>query len=393
MSETLKPVARVLIVDDSRMVRASIIKHIRDRYEFREEGDGEAGWQALMVDPSIHVVISDIGMPRLDGYGLLDRIRNSRVARLRSIPVIIISGDEDDDARERARSLGANDFITKGIGTSELLARLDTLCKLALANQQLEESRTALAEQKPVDTSTGLATASYLDTHGEQELALARRHQGDLSVMVIEIDRYTELTARYGTHVVQLIGRKLSKILSSRVRREDTVAELASGQFAVLSPNTDLDSCCAFALRMQKAIEKAVMTYRDERIRISVTAGIACSTVDSGSGSVSQLIELAAERCRAGREAGGNRVMANRGEVGTEAIERALKMQVSVDQALMQLRIGGAAEVRPRMPELIRTLMPLFELIESESRCGIPLASLARQASGGVDGDHPTGNS
>ena len=41
---------KVLIVDDSRMVRASIIKRIRDRFEFREEADGEAGWQTLLVD-------------------------------------------------------------------------------------------------------------------------------------------------------------------------------------------------------------------------------------------------------------------------------------------------------------------------------------------------------
>ena len=47
-----QPLPKVLIVDDSRMVRASLIKLIRGRFEFREEGDGEAGWQALLVDLS-----------------------------------------------------------------------------------------------------------------------------------------------------------------------------------------------------------------------------------------------------------------------------------------------------------------------------------------------------
>lgn len=46
MSDAATPVLpRVLIVDDSRMVRASIVKHIRDRFDVRGESDGEAGWQ------------------------------------------------------------------------------------------------------------------------------------------------------------------------------------------------------------------------------------------------------------------------------------------------------------------------------------------------------------
>jgi PleD family two-component response regulator len=127
------------------MVRASIIKRIRDRFEFREDADGEAGWQTLLVDDSIQVVLSDLTMPRLDGYGLLERVRSSRVQRIADIPVIMISGDEDDAARERARSLGATDFITKGIGTVELIARIESACRLNAARRQLADSREALA--------------------------------------------------------------------------------------------------------------------------------------------------------------------------------------------------------------------------------------------------------
>ncbi|MFT3736537.1 MAG: response regulator [Rhodocyclaceae bacterium] len=82
MTEVAAQLPRILIVDDSRMVRASLIKQIRDKFDVREEVDGEAGWQSLLLDPTIEVVISDIGMPRLDGFGLLQRIRGSRLARV-----------------------------------------------------------------------------------------------------------------------------------------------------------------------------------------------------------------------------------------------------------------------------------------------------------------------
>ena len=378
---------RVLIVDDSRMVRASIIKHIRDRFEFREEADGEAGWQTLLIDPSIQLVISDIGMPRLDGFGLLQRIRASRLSRIQELPVLIISGEEDGETREKARQMGANDFITKGIGSTELLARLESLLQLQTARRELEASRAAHQAQSPVDPVTGLATPAYLNVRGEQDLSQARRHRADMSAMIVEIDRYDELLAHYGAHVVQLINRKLSSIMSSRVRREDTVAELAPGRFAVLSPGTDMDHCCGFALRLQRAIEKVVLTYREERIRISITAGLASSS-EAKAGSMDQMIALAVERVQAGQRLGGNRVMGAQGDVEPDTLQRLLRATVSVDDALAQLRGGNSAEARSRMRDVVHTLMPLLELIEEEVRCGIPLASLLRYAKEEADGGH-----
>lgn len=377
---------KVLIVDDSRMVRATIIKHIRGRFEFREEVDGEAAWQTLVVDPTIELVLSDIGMPQLDGYGLLERIRQSKIARLQHLPVIIISGDEDDEAREKARRLGANDFITKGIGNTELLARLDSLARFAQTRRELEESRAALANQSPVDPATGLATQSYLNWKGAQELALARRHQGGISAMVVEIDRFNELAGRHGANVPQLVARKLSKILATKIRQEDTVAELAPGQFVVMSPLSDSLGCSAFALRMQAAIDKLVMTYREERIRISVTVGIASSMID-GMTSISHLVGIAVERMKTGQRAGGNRVVSDKGVVTQAVIDRHMGQVVSVDQLLLRLRLGDEKEALERLPAVIATLLPLLELVESRTGCGIPLAALKRHASGEVSGD------
>ncbi|NMG76295.1 GGDEF domain-containing response regulator [Aromatoleum diolicum] len=384
-----QPLPKVLIVDDSRMVRASIVKLIRGRFEFREEVDGEAGWQALLVDPTIQLVLTDIGMPQLDGYGLLQRIRSSKLSRVHELPVIVISGDEDDSARERARQLGANDFITKGIGAAELLARLDSLTRLAEARRELEESRAALANQSPVDPVSGLATESYMKWRGEQELALARRHQADLSALVVEIDRYDQLTASYGAHVAQLVTRKLSGILSTRVRKEDTVTQLAPERFVVLSPSTDLPGCCAFALRMQKAMEKLVMTYREDRIRISVTVGVASSAVD-GVQSVSELIGVAVKRVDAGKQAGGNRVVGDQGEVSQEIVDRLLKQVISIDQALSQIKAGETAELVTQLPLVIATLMPLLQLMESRLACGIPLERLNNYNAGPEAGTQGT---
>lgn len=351
MTEVAAQLPRILIVDDSRMVRASLIKQIRDKFDVREEVDGEAGWQSLLLDPTIEVVISDIGMPRLDGFGLLQRIRASRLARVNCLPVLIISGEDENEARMRAQELGATDFITKGTPRVELLARLEALAKLAQTRRELEQSR-------------------------EQ---LVRRNRGDVSVMVIEVDHYDRLCESYGHSVGQLVHRKLSKLLSAKVRKEDTIAHLAEGQFAVISPSADLDACGAFALRLRRAIETIVMTYKEHRIRVSLTVGLASAHGDA-SVSLEHLLQTAAQRVADGRKLGGNRVVSESGEVTAETVGRFSRLAVSVDHALTQIRSGSADEAKKRLRELTHTLLPLLEMIESEYHVGIPLAELNEKA-------------
>ena len=80
---------RILIVDESRMVRAMLIRQIREFYDFREEADGESAWQVLVLDHSVELVICSLSLPVLDGDGLLTRVRSSRLARLAQPTVVL----------------------------------------------------------------------------------------------------------------------------------------------------------------------------------------------------------------------------------------------------------------------------------------------------------------
>jgi two-component system cell cycle response regulator len=130
MGKPIRP--RILIADDSRAVRAVLLKRIERKFDFREAVDGEQAWEVLLEDDGIRAVISDLTMPRLDGYGLLRRIRGSELARIRELPVVVVSGSDQAEERERAKAAGANDLITKGIDSAQLLSRLDILTRLGL---------------------------------------------------------------------------------------------------------------------------------------------------------------------------------------------------------------------------------------------------------------------
>ncbi|MDR2208354.1 MAG: response regulator [Azoarcus sp.] len=362
---------KILIVDDSRMVRASLIKQIRHRFQIREESDGEAGWQTLLVDPAIQIVLTDLGMPKLDGFGLLERIRESKVQRIQELPVVIISGDEDDEARQRALELGASDFVSKGAGCAEMTARLESLLDLT----EIRRSFALSGQSSIIDPVSGLATPAYLNHSGEQLLAQARRRQTTISVMVVEIDHYEQLVEWHGSRVASLITSKLAKIIASKVRREDTISQISGARFAVLSPSTSIAGCCAFGLRLQRAMEKLVMTYREERIRITVSVGISGSESD-GIQSVEGLIITATERVQYGIATGGNRIINREGEVDKAAAENYVNQALSIDHALLQLRIGAEEDVMDHLPEIIASMMPLFNLLEDRLHFGIPLGEL-----------------
>jgi two-component system cell cycle response regulator len=121
------PKPRILIVDDSRMVRATLLKHVESVFEVREAHDGIEAWETLLIDPRVRIVITDLTMPRLDGYGLLERIRGSGIERIRAMPVLVVSGAQEQAEHDRVRAAGATDLIGKGVTSAELLARLALL--------------------------------------------------------------------------------------------------------------------------------------------------------------------------------------------------------------------------------------------------------------------------
>lgn len=360
MTETAAPVLpRILIVDDSRMVRASIIKHIRGRFDVREEGDGEAGWQTLMLDGTVQVLISDLSMPKLDGYGLLQRVRESKIARIRDMPVIMISGDEDESARIRAKECGATDFITKGIGTSELLARLDAQVKLVQARSELE----AMARQVMVDPESGLSTEEYLKQQGRQALALAHRHGGEISVIVVEIDRFEALADKLGTNVGEQLIKQFRAVLSKRVRLEDTVSQTGPAQFTVVCPGIGLEAARAFANRLDQTIRNATISYRGERIEVSLKFGLANSRDDEWQ-TMTHLLQLAEGRA-VDEEAG------KPDSTGSAEDAEAPLVSLGVEDAMALLQAGNLEGLKPHLAAILGQLVPLLKHIDTELNLGL----------------------
>ncbi|MHB1207530.1 MAG: response regulator, partial [Rhodospirillaceae bacterium] len=102
---------RLLVVDDSFTTR-TLVKSILEAsgYDVIDAADGMAAWQ-LLQEKGADLVVSDVEMPRMDGFALAEAIRGSK--RLRNIPVILVTALESEKDKMRGLDAGADAYLPK----------------------------------------------------------------------------------------------------------------------------------------------------------------------------------------------------------------------------------------------------------------------------------------
>lgn len=357
-SAQVKP--RVLVIDDSRLVRVSIKKVLDGEFHILEAGDGEDGWEQLVADDQIQAVITDAGMPRLDGYALIQRIRADTTSHIKHIPIMMITGAEADqvDAREQALNLGATDFITKPFDKTQLLARVRAYTKLDQTQRNLEDTEEALAEQSVIDQDTGVHNRKYFLQRGEQDLAFARRHSDELSVIVIGIDNFGVLNKQYGDAVARQLLAWSANMIKQGMRKEDTLARAAHSRFTIITPKTGRMAAAALCERIRKQFAGAAFKNESASFTTSVSLGLSCFGRDKLQ-TMGEFLALAENRSEQAQRLGGNRTIASSEKAEREASPR---QALSVDTALRAIQVGQYDTLRPFLLLLARRVIPIIEL-------------------------------
>jgi signal transduction histidine kinase/CheY-like chemotaxis protein len=130
--------ARVLIADDNADMRGYVARLLRERgWSVEEVGDGEAALARARRTPRPDVVLSDVMMPKLDGFALLEALRAD--ANTRSIPVVLLSARAGEEARVEGLRAGADDYLVKPFAARELIARIETQLRRAQEQREQEE--------------------------------------------------------------------------------------------------------------------------------------------------------------------------------------------------------------------------------------------------------------
>lgn len=350
---------RVLVVDDSRVVRISLKKMLGEEFDIIEAEDGEIGWSTLIADPQIQAVLTDAGMPRLDGYSLIERIRSHDDARIRLIPVNMITASDDEETRKRALGIGASDFITKPFDKEQLMARVRTQTRFNQTVRDLSDTSDALVEQATCDALTGVRSRRYLLMRGEQDLAYAIRHKQDLSVLVVALDNADALQAAHSNEAYEQILIALARTLLPAIRKEDTLARIDDSRFAIIAPTLNEREAHMVGNRIREKIAAEAVTFDDTEIQIKASLGLGNLTHD-GKQYIEELLAIAEQHATNAQTAGGNRLLPS------TTTASAQNKRISIDAALRILSHGDTEKLTPHLDTILEQLLPLLAFCNQE---------------------------
>jgi diguanylate cyclase (GGDEF)-like protein len=262
-SEGTRP--RILVVEDDEPTREALAEALGDTYDVEPASDGVEGVEAARARHP-DVILMDLYLPRLDGFGALDALRSDPATA--DVPVILVSGRGDDLTRARSLDLGAIDFLQKPYSERELRARIERTLRLSRRASELQ----ALAE---TDALTGLANRRAFLTRLAQEVKRARRYGTPLACVMVDMDRLKPVNDQFGHAAGDRAIATLAKVLQSELRETDFGARYGGDEFVVLLPHTAAPEGRALAERVCERLRETTFDVDGATLPLHASFGVA----------------------------------------------------------------------------------------------------------------------
>jgi two-component system cell cycle response regulator len=367
-------VARVLIVDDSKSVRNAAGKMLANEFDVATAEDGEEAWAMLGFDPTIQVVFTDLNMPNRNGYELIRSIRTAADARVRGLPIIVVTGVEQDEvARVRSLELGATDFITKPFSSLDLLAR-------ARAHANYQQVTQDLRAQVTAEPLTGLANNAGFLARLQQDMAYAQRHEHALSLAILEIENFRELYLKHGKQSAERLLVEFAAYLRESIRKEDTAGRTGLGEFALSLPGGEPAGVARLVAKAQRELLAIASRLSEGRHVVGFRTALIQPHVDGRTRGQDALDAARAQLIQSSQAAASVPPVtaptldsAAHVEAPTQVAARVpiaagTSSTLHLDPLLDSLDRGDALPARKEMRGVIRRLIPVFRIMTADQR-------------------------
>ncbi|MDH3342540.1 MAG: EAL domain-containing protein [Gammaproteobacteria bacterium] len=317
--EEEKPV--VVLADDDPSIRL-MVRHVleSENYEIIEAEDGlDAIKEVEKQHPAL--VLLDAVMPGLDGFTTCQQLKERGHA---DVPVIMLTGLDDEASVERAYEVGAIDYITKPIKWAVLKHRVRSIIKTVMAERKIQrlEYRDAL---------TQLPNRLLFNDRLEQAIVRAERHRESIALLVVDIDDFKLVNDSFGHEAGDKLIKAVGDLLSKSMRRADTVARLGGDEFAIIIENVNgEDDAFSIADNVTTILEHNVRLDNQETFT-SASVGIAMFPDDGADAST--LLKNADTAMFRAKEQGRRCFQFYKAEMSVNAMER-LELETSIRHAI-----------------------------------------------------------
>jgi len=301
---------RILVVDDD----PAHVHRVKDGlssygYSFGEAHDGAQALSAVRAERP-DLIIMDVEMPALTGVEVCRILKaNQGNNGFGFIPIILMTARKGASKVE-GLELGADDYLVKPVDMLELSARVKSMLRLKILqdqlverNRELDRANKDLDRLSRTDSLTGLFNRRYFEERYAVEFARSNRYRSALCCLMIDIDHFKRINDTHGHAFGDDVLKAVAKVTLHSLRDVDLLARYGGEEFVALLPETGP----AEGLRAAERIRQRIEDSKVGDTRCTASIGLA-SFPCPGIHTATELLQVADVCLYAAKEAGRNRV-------------------------------------------------------------------------------------
>ena len=294
-----KPI--ILIVDDIASNIQILANILKDMYNIKVATNGENAIAIASKEPKPDLVLLDVIMPEMDGYEVCKQLKNDN--HTKDIPIIFVTANNETVDEENGFNLGAVDYITKPVNPAIVKVRVKT--QITIKQQQDELKLLA-----STDSMTKLYNRRYFSKIAEQSLELAKRENNELSIIMLDIDKFKNVNDTYGHQVGDDVIIQLARNIMHAQRKSDISSRYGGEEFVLLLPNTNIDGAKILAEKLRQIVELSEIKFNETQIlKYTISLGLASIDITNDK-NIETALKKADDALYEAKENGRNQVVA-----------------------------------------------------------------------------------
>ncbi|MFQ5677437.1 MAG: diguanylate cyclase, partial [bacterium] len=284
-------------------------------YDVISARDGEEGMQKVNAEHP-DLVLLDVMMPKMNGFEVCKAIKGDETTKY--IPVILVTALNELEDKIKGMDAGADDFLSKPFNKLELLVRVRSLLRIKYLHDELQDKVIELQKTKEelrqlaiTDGLTGLYNYRYFKEQLQQELNRARRHNLNISLVMIDIDHFKHYNDTNGHPAGDEVLKSIARLLKNNIRNIDFAARYGGEEFSLILIETDKSSAGFVAEKIRKLVEENPFEFEDAQPSGKLTISTGVATFPEDGEGFADLVTRADQRLYLAKEAGRNVIFVN----------------------------------------------------------------------------------